>query len=278
MKTVNGKSVTNLFRGVACLVVALVSISLAAQAPPSADTYVTRANPAASYGSSPILAVQDGTTAYVQFDLSSVPQGRDITKATMRLYVNNVVTPGAFDVYQVDDSWAENTLNYNNAPPLRASATGGNPVDISASSLNHFIIVDITPLTRAWLSGATANNGVALALAGGPAADLGSFSFDSKENSLTGHEPELEIVLSASAAPICSESEGKAGSLAATGCKPNSTNTCCQCNNSYNGNNYCVNGFRARSQCEGFCANKGGIHDFLYNYECNVPNPGPNGP
>ena len=90
----------------------------------------------------PILAVQEGTTTYVQFDLSSLPEGTSISKATMRLYVNSVLTPGMFDVYQVNDSWSESTLNNNNAPPLGASATGGNPINISASSLSQFILLE----------------------------------------------------------------------------------------------------------------------------------------
>jgi hypothetical protein len=178
----------------ACLVFSLLSLSMMAQAPPSADSYVAKISPSTNYGSAPILAVQEGTTAYVQFDLSALPAGTSISKATMRLFVNNVVTPGTFDVYQVNDRWSESTLNYNNAPPLGASATGGNLINISASSLTQFIFVDITPLVRGWLTGAVPNNGVALALAGGPDANPGSFSFDSKENTLTGHAPELAMV------------------------------------------------------------------------------------
>ena len=260
----------------ACLVFSLLSLPMVAQAPPSADTYVTRANPATNYGSGPILAVQDGTTTYLQFDLSALPEGASIRKATLRLYVNSVLAAGSFDVYQVNDNWSENTLNYSNAPPLGASATAVNPINVSAASVNHFVMVDITPLVRDWLAGATENNGIALALAESPTANGGSFSFDSKENFQTGHEPELEIVLSASAAPICSESLGQGATSAATGCSSESLRTCCQCNNSYNGFNYCVNDLATRSQCVNFCAGKGGIHDYLNNFKCNVSNPGPN--
>jgi hypothetical protein len=183
----------------ACLAFLVVSISMAAQAPPSADAYVSKISPATNFGSGPILAVQEGTTTYVQFDLSTLPAGARISKATMRLYVNNVVTPGAFDVYLVNEKWSEWTLNYNNAPALGASATGGNAISVSISTLNHFIVVDVTPVVQAWASGSTPNNGIALALTGGSNQNLGSFSFDSKENQLTGHHPELEVVLNATA-------------------------------------------------------------------------------
>jgi hypothetical protein len=178
----------------ACLLFLFLPISMAAQAPPSADTYVTKFSPSTNFGSAPILAVQEGTTTYIQFDLSALPEGAKIAKATLRLYVNNVLVPGSFDVYQVNEAWSEKVLTYNNAPPLGTSATGGNPVNISASSLNHFIVVDITPLARDWLSGTLPNYGVALALAAGT-ANPGSFSFDSKENPFTGHQPDLAIVL-----------------------------------------------------------------------------------
>jgi hypothetical protein len=126
----------------------------------------------------------------------------------LRLYVNSVLTPGTFDVYQVNDSWSESTLNYNNASLPGASATGGNPVDVTTSSVNHFIMVDITPLAQGWASRATPNNGVALALAGGSTENLGSFSFDIKENYQTGHLPELEIVFDGNWAEQCTPASG----------------------------------------------------------------------
>ncbi len=115
----------------ACLVFSLLSIAMAAQAPPSADTYVARISPSTNYGSAPILAVQEGTTSYVQFDLSALPEGASVVKATLRLYVDSVFAPGSFDVYQVNDKWDEGTLNYSNAPALGSSATGEKPVGVS---------------------------------------------------------------------------------------------------------------------------------------------------
>jgi len=57
----------------ACPVFLLFSISMTAQAPPSADSYVTKISPSTNYGSAPILAVQEGTTTYVQFDFVHFP-------------------------------------------------------------------------------------------------------------------------------------------------------------------------------------------------------------
>jgi hypothetical protein len=71
-------------------------------APPSADTFATILTPKQNYGSQPLLAVAANTKSYLKFDLSTVPQGASITKATLRLYVDAVSANGTFDVYQLD--------------------------------------------------------------------------------------------------------------------------------------------------------------------------------
>lgn len=173
------------------LLACTVSSSSAQSAPPSADTFATSAYPTVTHGSSPVLAVGSGATSYVQFNLSTLPPGVSVSKATLRLYVDGVYKPGSFDVYELDTAWSENTLTYSTAPPLGTSATGSHPVQISASSLHDFVLIDITPLVENWVSGAVTNNGIALALTSAG----GNFSFDSKESAQTSQGPELEIVL-----------------------------------------------------------------------------------
>jgi hypothetical protein len=177
----------------------LLSISaLAQQAPPSADTYVSSSTPTFNYGSSIILVVGSGTSTYMKFNLAGAPAGATVSKATLRLFVDAVVTGGQFDVYNLPSSptWSESTLKYNTPPPaLGTSATGGHPITVSSSSCNTFLLVDITATVQGWLTNPSSNNGVALALIG----STGWFSFDSKESFLTAHQPELEIVLSGSA-------------------------------------------------------------------------------
>jgi hypothetical protein len=162
-----------------------------AQAPPSADTFVSSVTPKTNYGTSPILIVQSGATAFIKFDLSALPVGASVSKATLRLYVDAFAKAGSFDVYEVDTSWSENTLTYNTAPPLGPSATGFHPIAVASSNANSFLLLDITPLVQSWLNGMVVSNGVALALT----TTNGSFSFDAKESLLTGNGPELEIVL-----------------------------------------------------------------------------------
>jgi hypothetical protein len=175
----------------------LLSVAVLGQAPPSADTFSYSGSANFNYGAYPILAVQQGSNTYLKFNLSTLPSGPSVTKATLRLYVDAVGGNGSFDVFQLNSSWSEGTLTYNNAPALGSSATGNHPIAITAASLNQFVVVDITTLVNNWVNGSIANNGVALGLIG----STGSFSFDSKESVLSGHQPELEIVLNGPAGP-----------------------------------------------------------------------------
>lgn len=175
--------------------VLLVTVAALGQAPPSADSMLVSTHADENFGASSILAVQKGITSVIQFNLSGVPAGTTIQKASLRLFTDAVQSPGSFDVFQLDSPWSENAVSAQNAPMIGASATGGHPVAISRASRDGFVLVDITSLAQGWLSGAVANNGIALQLIG----SSGVFSFDSKEAEYTSHEPELLITLAAPA-------------------------------------------------------------------------------
>jgi len=72
-----------LFLATVVVCLSLVSTTGFAQAPPNADTFATHLNPTHNYGSSPTLAVQVQTNAYLRFNLSPVPTGATVTKATV---------------------------------------------------------------------------------------------------------------------------------------------------------------------------------------------------
>jgi YVTN family beta-propeller protein len=185
----------------------LTGALLAQQSPPSADTFVSSGAPKANFGSSIILVVGSGTTTYMKFNLSGVPSGATVNKATLRLFLDAVSTGGQFDVYNLPaaPTWSERTLTYNTPPPaLGLSATGGHPIAVSTSSVNTFLLIDITPTVQNWLTNPSSNNGVALALIG----TAGYFSFESKEGVFTSHEPELEIVLNSTSNTVTSVGSG----------------------------------------------------------------------
>ena len=162
-----------------------------AQSPPVADTYVAASQPDQNFGHAPSMAIGGQSNAYLRFNLGNIPPNSTVTKATLRLYVDGFLTPGQFDVYEIDQPWNEFLTTWNNAPPLGASATGNNPVHIALPNNTTFILVDITDLVQQWVNGTVTNNGIAIALT----TSYGSFTLESKENTETSHEPELEVAL-----------------------------------------------------------------------------------
>src|SRR5271156_5877022 len=92
------------------------------QLTPSGDSYTNTADPTTNYGAKTVLDVESASqTAYIQFDLSSIPSGytgSDITKATLKLYVNAVTKAGSFNVDYVNGTWSEGTITANLAPAL----------------------------------------------------------------------------------------------------------------------------------------------------------------
>ena len=189
-------------------------------APPIADAFYMSSKPTTNYGTNPIMMVQPGSTSYVQFNLSELPAGAIVEKATLRLFLDSVSGKGQIDVYEALTAWNEALLNYNNAPALGPSATGSHPVSLNTSTLDQFVLIDITPLVTGWVNGSIPNNGLALALVG----STGSFSFDTKETTLTSHEPTLLIVLQGPTGPQGPQGpqgiqgiQGPAGATGATG-------------------------------------------------------------
>ncbi len=179
-----------------CLLAYAIAPTLAsAQSSVPTDDVLSYSNhPNVNYGSYTALFVQKGSVtsaSYLKFDLGTLPTGVSVSKATLRLYIDQVAAPGSFDIFQLNNSWNENTLTYNNAPALGTSATGNQPVAFTASSLNQFVVIDITALVQGWVDGTIPNNGLALALT----TSNGAVAFDSKESIYTSHQPELEVAM-----------------------------------------------------------------------------------
>src|ERR1700683_2627941 len=161
-----------------------------AQITPSAESYTVTGDPTTNYGAKTLLDVESPTqTTYIQFNLSSIPStytSNDITKATLKLYVFSVTTPGSFTVDYVSGTWAENTITSNLAPALGTTIAASIP--LVTADKNQFILIDVTEALQAWLSG-TPNDGIAL-VGNSPF----NATFDSKESTSTSHAPELDIV------------------------------------------------------------------------------------
>jgi hypothetical protein len=97
-------------------VVSSVNAATATLTPPTQDTFLDTYNPNQNYGSSPTINVEGGSTlgvkqrALLKFDLSAIPSGTIITKATLRLYASGYWSPiidQTLTVYRVTEDWNE---------------------------------------------------------------------------------------------------------------------------------------------------------------------------
>jgi hypothetical protein len=162
----------------------------------SRDAYTSSAFPTTNFGRDLNLRVSASPDqrTWIRFALTStLPpgiSGSHIELATLRLWINNS-TPqaqGQFNVNRIIGAWAEGTITHANAPAF-------DPVPVATSTLGstrNFIDFDITQLVRSWQDGVVPNEGiVCIAAAGSPVAG----GFDSRENTSTSHEPQLEVTL-----------------------------------------------------------------------------------
>jgi len=142
--------------------------------------------------------VQVGTTTtYIKFQLqSSLPPSvaaANVAKATLKLYLSPATSPsGAINIYPVTSAWSESGLTSSSPPTLAATPFATN---VPVGAANSFLVIDVTQLVQDWLEGSAnggfANDGIAL-----EAATSTTYAvLDSKESSVTSHEPRLEIVL-----------------------------------------------------------------------------------
>jgi TGF-beta propeptide len=159
-----------------------------AQITPLGDAFTNTADPTTNYGANVLLDV-DGASeiSYIQFNLSSIPNGASVSQATLKLYVNAVTKAGSFNVDYVNGTWSEGTIDASNAPAPGSTIVSSVP--ITTADKNQYILINITPAVVAWLNGSQANDGLALV-----ANSTFNASFDSKENTTTSHPAELDIV------------------------------------------------------------------------------------
>lgn len=174
----------------------LLPSRLAAQAVLTDDAFTSSTAQTKNFGYWITLNVNSTSHTYLKFDLSRVSSAgitpTEVTQATLRLFVEPFEAPGAIDAYEVNSPWSEATITWTNAPTWN-STPAVSDVILAASSQLHYVTVDVTALVQAWLSNPASNQGIALVAH--PNTGI-SVQFDSKENILTAHEPELNIVAS----------------------------------------------------------------------------------
>ena len=191
------------------LLLAVLSTLAQAQVMVTDDANTSSAYPTRNFGSSIALLVGSGSNTYIKFSLANLGAGvtgSNVSKATLIFYTDYVLTAGTMDVYQVNGSWSEGKITWNNAPALGTQLFSA----VSVSNTG-YLSLDLTSTVQAWLNSTLANNGIALVPTSGSSI---SVSFDSKENILTSHTAQLSLVL-VSAGP--QGPQGPQGPSGATG-------------------------------------------------------------
>jgi hypothetical protein len=131
----------------------------------------------------------------VRFNLETVPAGAPLARAWLRVWISRVTTPGTIELRPVLSSWTESTVTAP-GPTLGATILGSRA--ITAADLRTVVLFDVTSTVADWLSGATANHGLAVVAA--PTGTV-SIQLDSKETTGTSHPMELELVLAGPVGP-----------------------------------------------------------------------------
>lgn len=152
---------------------------------PSIDTYVDRNKPRNSYSQSSTLKVETKyrriKESLIQFDLSGIAPGSDITGATLNLYISGRLrSPEELYVYAAIDNWDGDT-DWDTKP----STESGYEDKVSVNGSNEYYQFDITELVRDWVNGSRENYGVLVAISDG------SLKINSSENS--NDQPYLEV-------------------------------------------------------------------------------------
>jgi hypothetical protein len=169
----------------------------------SGDAHVNSTHASINYGTLSNLYVGNGSTTFLQFDLTTLPAGTtsaQVSRATLTVFVNRVNAAGSVTVSPVNAAWGEYSVTAATAPAT-GSSIGSFPVSVAGQ----FVSIDVTAQVQAWLSTPGSNNGLALTSATATAL------FDSKENDETGHSAQLDVTL------VSSGPQGLPGATGAQG-------------------------------------------------------------
>jgi hypothetical protein len=194
------------------LLLALLSALAQAQVVVTDDANTSSLSPTKNFGGSIALIVCSGSNTYIKFSLAGLGSGvtaSNVSKATLILYTDFVLNPGTMDVYQVNGSWSEGKITYNNAPALGTKLWSA----VSVTNTG-YLSLDMTTTVQAWLNGTLANNGIALLPSSGSSI---SVSFDSKENIFTSHTAQLSLALVSAGPPGPQGPQGTTGAPGAQG-------------------------------------------------------------
>lgn len=139
--------------------------------------------------------------AWLQFELGpALPPNiswSGVSKATLSVFVNRVLTPGTMQVFAVKQPWKESLLSDSSAPALLHNPeTGAAYASAKVTDSLKWVSFDVTELVRDWVDGSLSNNGIALV-----AADSSMAVILQAKEMLEGSHAVLEIVSSVEGSP-----------------------------------------------------------------------------
>lgn len=171
--------------------------------PASQDTWIDGAHTSSNYGSSISFTVTNGPRGHigrglVSFDLSSIPPGKVLKTATLRLFTGSFSNPKAsvLTVNPVNVPWTEGGATWKSADGTSNSwmngGFGGNfgaaaaSATIGSSYTSGWVEWDVTALAQQWINGGSPNYGVGV-LIDTPSIII----FNSRE--FTANQPQLVL-------------------------------------------------------------------------------------
>jgi hypothetical protein len=105
---------------------ASASFANAAQVTLVGDVSVSTARPSTNFGTLSDLYVGNGNTAFLQFNLNSLPTGTissQIARATLTVFVNRVNAASSVSLAPVTSAWSESSVTSSSASSIGATAT-----------------------------------------------------------------------------------------------------------------------------------------------------------
>ena len=175
------------------------------------DAYVWEAQPTANFGTAPVLYIGEDASnymleTYVDFDLSSIPNGATVDYGYLILWCNNRYgDPPDHDLVcdRPNDTWDENTITWNNKPGYM-----GDYVYALWPTSGNYVSFDITERVQDWIDGIISNKGMVVHGYHQPGYCYGNF--DSREDDTPDRRPRLHVIYTPSVIESSSLGETKA--------------------------------------------------------------------
>jgi len=161
---------------------------------PSDDAFIRASSPSSNFGALPEIEVRPDNGAnrrgLVRFDLSAIPPGSTVIKATLYIFEKDKKLDQTTYLYRLTSPWSEASVTWNTP-----WGTPGGDFDATQAYASFYpnqsscmLEIDLTTMVKEWVAG-TPNYGFLL-YSTGPNHIL---RYSSKDNAAAAEHPKLEI-------------------------------------------------------------------------------------